>query len=51
MEMSGNAQALRGAIAAMAHGGGVAILGLPTADISLDMNAVVMKMPRSGSPK
>jgi threonine 3-dehydrogenase len=44
MEMSGNAQALRDAIGSMAHGGGVAILGLPTADISLDINAVVMKM-------
>jgi threonine 3-dehydrogenase len=44
MEMSGNAQALRDAVASMAHGGGVAILGLPTADISLDINAVVMKM-------
>jgi threonine 3-dehydrogenase len=44
MEMSGNAQALRDAIASMAHGGGVAILGLPTADISLDINSVVMKM-------
>jgi threonine 3-dehydrogenase len=44
MEMSGNAQALRAALASMAHGGGVAILGLPTADISLDINAVVMKM-------
>jgi threonine 3-dehydrogenase len=44
MEMSGSAQALRDAIAAMAHGGGVAILGLPTEDISLDVNAVVMKM-------
>ncbi|HET7167884.1 MAG TPA: L-threonine 3-dehydrogenase [Candidatus Limnocylindrales bacterium] len=44
MEMSGNATALRDAVAAMAHGGGVAILGLPTADISLDVNAVVMKM-------
>jgi threonine 3-dehydrogenase len=44
MEMSGNAQALRDAIAAMAHGGGVAILGLPTEAISLDINAVVMKM-------
>mgnify|MGYP000573438334 CR=1 FL=1 len=29
MEMSGNAQALRDALGAMAHGGGVAILGLP----------------------
>ena len=44
MEMSGNAQALRDAINSMAHGGGVAILGLPTADISLDVNSVVMKM-------
>lgn len=44
MEMSGNARALRDAIAAMAHGGGVAILGLPTEEIGLDVNAVVMKM-------
>ena len=44
MEMSGNAQALRDAIGSMAHGGGVAILGLPTEEISLDINAVVMKM-------
>ena len=44
MEMSGNAQALRDALGAMAHGGGVAILGLPTAEISLDINEVVMKM-------
>ena len=44
MEMSGNARALRDAIASMAHGGGVAILGLPTEDISLDINMVVMKM-------
>jgi len=44
MEMSGNATALRDAIGAMAHGGGIAILGLPTADISLDVNAIVMKM-------
>lgn len=44
MEMSGNAQALRDALGAMAHGGGVAILGLPTAEISLDINELVMKM-------
>ena len=44
MEMSGNAVALRDAISAMAHGGAVAILGLPTEDISLDVNAIVMKM-------
>jgi threonine 3-dehydrogenase len=28
----------------MAHGGGIAILGLPTAEISLDINEIVMKM-------
>ena len=28
----------------MAHGGGIAILGLPTAEISLDVNEIVMKM-------
>ncbi len=44
MEMSGNASALRAAIGSMAHGGGVAILGLPTEAISLDINMVVMKM-------
>ncbi len=44
MEMSGNAVALRDAIAAMAHGGALAILGLPTEEISLDVNAIVMKM-------
>jgi threonine 3-dehydrogenase len=44
MEMSGNARALRDAIGSMAHGGGVAILGLPTEEIALDINMVVMKM-------
>jgi threonine 3-dehydrogenase len=44
MEMSGNATALRAAIASMAHGGGVAILGIPTAEISLDVNEIVFKM-------
>jgi threonine 3-dehydrogenase len=42
--MSGVATALRDAIGVMAHGGGVAILGLPTAEISLDVNEIVMKM-------
>jgi threonine 3-dehydrogenase len=41
LEMSGNAAALRSAIAAMAHGGRVAILGIPTAEISLDVNTIV----------
>jgi threonine 3-dehydrogenase len=44
LEMSGVAAALRAARGAMAHGGGVAILGLPTDEISLDVNDIVMKM-------
>jgi threonine 3-dehydrogenase len=43
-EMSGVPAALQGAIAAMAHGGGVAILGIPTEEIALDVNAIVFKM-------
>ena len=41
LEMSGNATALRSAIDNMAHGGRIAILGIPTAEISLDVNAIV----------
>lgn len=44
LEMSGNAVALRTAIANMAHGGGIAILGIPTEEISLDVNEIVFKM-------
>jgi len=44
LEMSGNAAALRAAIASMAHGGCIAILGIPTGEIALDMNQVVFKM-------
>jgi threonine 3-dehydrogenase len=44
MEMSGNPVALRSAIESMAHGGGIAILGIPTQEISLDINAIVFKM-------
>jgi threonine 3-dehydrogenase len=44
MEMSGSPQALRDAIGVMAHGGGIAVLGIPTADVSLDLNAIVFKM-------
>jgi threonine 3-dehydrogenase len=43
LEMSGNPLALRSAIKAMAHGGGIAQLGIPTGDISLDVNAIVFK--------
>ena len=41
MEMSGNPTALRAALGAMAHGGGIAILGIPTEEIALDVNAIV----------
>ena len=44
LEMSGNASALRSAISSMAHGGCIAILGIPTAEISLDVNEIVFKM-------
>ncbi|HSW42429.1 MAG TPA: L-threonine 3-dehydrogenase, partial [Patescibacteria group bacterium] len=44
LEMSGNAAALRTAIGAMAHGGGIAILGIPTEEISIDVNEIVFKM-------
>ena len=41
LEMSGNAGALRDALANMAHGGGMAILGIPTKEMTLDVNAIV----------
>jgi threonine 3-dehydrogenase len=44
LEMSGNPDALRTAIVNMAHGGGIAMLGIPSEDIALDMNQVVFKM-------
>jgi len=44
LEMSGNPDALRAAIGAMAHGGGIAVLGLPAADVPIDMAEVVRKM-------
>jgi threonine 3-dehydrogenase len=44
MEMSGNPAALRSAIGAMAHGGGIAILGIPTEEIPIDINEIVFKM-------
>jgi threonine 3-dehydrogenase len=41
MEMSGVAVALRTAMDNMAHGGGIAILGIPTAEITIDVNEIV----------
>jgi len=44
LEMSGNARALRTAIANMAHGGAIAVLGIPTEEITIDFNQIVFKM-------
>jgi len=44
MEMSGNPDALRSALSAMAHGGGIAVLGLPADEVSLDVGEIVRKM-------
>ncbi len=41
MEMSGNPGALREALANMAHGAGMAILGIPSEDIPLDVSRIV----------
>jgi threonine 3-dehydrogenase len=41
LEMSGNAGALRDALANMAHGAGMAILGIPTQEIPIDLSRVV----------
>jgi threonine 3-dehydrogenase len=44
LEMSGNPDALRSMIQAMAHGGKIALLGIPTADVTLDLNPVIFDM-------
>jgi threonine 3-dehydrogenase len=44
LEMSGSSEALGGMIANMAHGGRIAILGLPTHEIALDLNAIIFNM-------
>ncbi len=41
LEMSGNRAALRDALGNMAHGGGMAILGIPTEEIPIDISQVV----------
>ncbi|HYL40173.1 MAG TPA: L-threonine 3-dehydrogenase [Candidatus Binatus sp.] len=41
LEMSGVEAALQAAIPNMAHGGRIAILGIPTGDMSLDVNTIV----------
>src|SRR5436305_4828172 len=44
LEMSGNPVALRTMIDAMAHGGSVALLGIPAAEVTLDLNPVIFDM-------
>jgi threonine 3-dehydrogenase len=44
LEMSGNPAALRDAIANMAHGGAVAVLGIPSEEVALDFNPIIFKM-------
>lgn len=44
LEMSGVPGAIQAAVDAMAHGGGIALLGIPTEEIPMDLNAVVFKM-------
>jgi threonine 3-dehydrogenase len=41
LEMSGNPDALRSMIKNMGHGGRMAILGIPAAELSLDLNPVI----------
>jgi threonine 3-dehydrogenase len=44
LEMSGNPGALRAALNVMAHGGNMAVLGIPTEEVALDLNEIVFKM-------
>jgi threonine 3-dehydrogenase len=44
LEMSGNPDALRSMIANMAHGGRIAVLGLPSGDVTLDFNPIIFDM-------
>ena len=44
LEMSGNPTAVHDMIVNMAHGGRIALLGIPTADFAIDWNTVVFNM-------
>jgi threonine 3-dehydrogenase len=44
LEMSGNREALRSMIAAMSHGGSIAMLGIPTGEVELDLSPVIFNM-------
>lgn len=43
LEMSGNAQALRDMLRTLHHGGSVAMLGIPSTEVAIDWNEVIMK--------
>lgn len=43
LEMSGNAAALRDMLRTMHHGGSIAILGIPPAEVAIDWNEVILK--------
>jgi threonine 3-dehydrogenase len=44
LEMSGSSAALRDMITQMTHGGRIAVLGIPSSEISVDVAAIVLKM-------
>ncbi len=44
LEMSGNPQAFRDMLANMAHGGRIAMLGIPEKEVAIDWNTVIFNM-------
>jgi threonine 3-dehydrogenase len=44
LEMSGNPDALRSMVANMAHGGRIALLGIPSEQVTLDLNPLIFNM-------
>jgi threonine 3-dehydrogenase len=44
LEMSGNPAALRELLASMAHGGNVALLGIPPGEVAIDVGPIVFNM-------
>ena len=44
LEMSGSPQAFRDMLANMAHGGKIAMLGIPAEDVAIDWNQVIFNM-------
>ncbi len=44
LEMSGNGRAFQDMLSSMAHGGKIALLGIPSADLAIDWNTVIFNM-------